>query len=163
MSVIIENAVPADVPDILMLIKELAVYERAENEVTVSAANLLRDGFGPDKIFDCFVARENDQVLGIALVYTKYSTWKGRCIYLEDIIVKEDKRGNGIGRKLFKEVVRFAKDNFAGRLEWQVLEWNEPAIGFYKKFNAEFDSTWINCRFTKEQLEGIDPENYDRF
>ena len=158
MSYTIEIALESDVPDILRLIKELAVYEKAANEVTVKESDLLKDGFGDDKIFDCFVARENESVLGIALIYTKYSTWKGRCIFLEDIIVSEDERGRGIGKELFRAVVKHAKNKAAGRLEWQVLDWNEPAIGFYKKFNSEFDPSWINCRFTREQLISIDPD-----
>jgi len=158
MSFEIEIALEADVPDILRLIKELAVYEKATNEVTVTESDLLHDGFGKDKIFDCFIARENKNVLGIALIYTKYSTWKGRCLFLEDIIVSEAERGRGIGKELFREVVREAKNKSAGRLEWQVLDWNQPAIGFYKKFNSEFDSSWINCRFTREQLITIDPD-----
>jgi GNAT superfamily N-acetyltransferase len=150
----IEPALASDVPAILQLIKQLAIYERAENEVTVTAAILEEDGFGPNKIFDCFIARSADNhVLGLALYYTKYSTWKGRCIYLEDIIVDETYRGNGIGKELFRAVYDVARQRQSGRLEWQVLEWNEPAIGFYKRFKSQFDSEWINCKFTYEQLQ----------
>jgi GNAT superfamily N-acetyltransferase len=148
----INEAETNDIPSILNLIKELAIYERAEGEVVVSEESLLADGFGKNKLFTCFVARLNNQVEGIALVYTKFSTWKGRCVFLEDIIVSESQRGKGIGSALFKRVIEYSKEVNAGRLEWQVLDWNEPAIAFYKKFNSEFDPTWINCRFTKDQL-----------
>jgi GNAT superfamily N-acetyltransferase len=95
-------------------------------------------------------------VVGISLLYTKYSTWKGKCIFLEDIIVTESYRSKGIGSLLFERSIQFAKDQNAGRLEWQVLDWNEPAIQFYKKFEALLDPTWINCKFTREQLAQIE-------
>jgi GNAT superfamily N-acetyltransferase len=94
-------------------------------------------------------------VVGIALLYTKYSTWKGRCIFLEDIIVTEKHRNKGIGKALFQRAIRYAAEQNAGRLEWQVLDWNESAIGFYKKFGALLDPTWINCKFTREQLKQL--------
>jgi len=156
MNVLVEQAVPEDIPSILALIRELAVYERAEGEVIVTADTLLQDGFGENKVFTCFVSRDKEIISGIALVYTKYSTWKGKCIFLEDIIVNERYRRHGIGSALFQRVIRFAKEKNAGRLEWQVLDWNEPAIEFYRKFEAEFDATWINCRFTGEQLMNME-------
>ena len=156
MNFLIEPANPSDIPEILSLIKQLALYEKAPNEVTVTLEILLRDGFGEHKIFDCFVARSSDNsLLGMALFYTKYSTWKGRCLYLEDIIVDQQHRGNGIGKELFRAVYDVARNTHAGRLEWQVLDWNEPAIGFYKRFKAHFDSEWINCKYTYEQLQQI--------
>jgi len=155
----IEPARPTDIPEVLSLIKQLALYEKAPDEVTVTHEILLRDGFGEHKIFDCFVARSTENaILGMALYYTKYSTWKGRCIYLEDIIVDQDFRGNGIGKELFRSVYHVARTNQAGRLEWQVLDWNESAIGFYKRFKAHFDSEWINCKFTFEQMQQISAE-----
>ena len=155
----IEQARPSDIPEVLSLIKQLALYEKAPNEVTVTQEILLRDGFGDHKIFDCFVARTADNsIVGMALYYTKYSTWKGRCIYLEDIIVDQEFRGNGIGKELFRSVYHVARITQAGRLEWQVLDWNEPAIGFYKRFEAHFDSEWINCKFTYEQMQQISAE-----
>lgn len=160
MSFTIESAVPADIPEILSLIKQLALYEKAPNEVTVTQDILLRDGFGDEKIFDCFVARTADNsILGLALYYTKYSTWKGRCLYLEDIIVSQRFRGKGIGKELFRAVYDVARRSHAGRLEWQVLDWNEPAIGFYKRFKAHFDYEWINCKFTYEQLQQTSSEH----
>jgi GNAT superfamily N-acetyltransferase len=156
MNFLIEPALPSDIPQVLSLIKQLALYEKAPDEVTVTHEILLRDGFGEHKIFDCFVARSSENsILGMALYYTKYSTWKGRCIYLEDIIVDQQFRGKGIGKELFRAVYHQARTMQAGRLEWQVLEWNEPAIGFYKRFKAQFDSEWINCKYTYEQLQQI--------
>jgi len=152
----IEAALETDVSAILAFIKELALYERAPLEVTVTEAMLLEDGFGKNKIYDCWVARENGIVQGIALTYIKYSTWKGKCLFLEDIIVKESERGRGIGKELFKKIISISKEQNMGRMEWQVLDWNQTAIDFYKKFDAVLDPTWINCKFTHEQLQAID-------
>lgn len=152
MDIIIRKGETKDIPGALALIKELAEYERAANEVTVTLEQLEEDGFGEDAVYKFFVAEADDKILGIALYYIKYSTWKGKCVFLEDIIVTEKQRGNKIGEKLFKEVVKVAKEMKVPRLEWQVLEWNEPAINFYKKFNANFDKEWINCKLTGEQL-----------
>lgn len=143
----------ADVPSLLSLIKELAIYEKAPLEVTVTLEQLIEDGFGTNKIFDFFVAELNSQIVGIALYYTKYSTWKGRCIFLEDIIVSEVHRGKGIGKLLFDEVAKIAKEQKVERLEWQVLEWNTPAIEFYKKYNANLDPEWINGKLVYAQLQ----------
>ena len=109
-------------------------------------------GFGMDKQFDFFVAEENNHVLGIALYYFKYSTWKGKCLILEDIIVTESQRGKGVGQLLFDEVVKVAKATNVRRMEWQVLDWNEPAINFYKKYPSHLDGEWINCKLTDKEL-----------
>jgi GNAT superfamily N-acetyltransferase len=151
----IEDARPADADAIAKLIRELALYERAPDEAVLTPEIILEDGFGPNKIFTCYVARLGADVVGIALLYTKYSTWKGRCVFLEDIIVTEKHRNKGIGKALFQRAIRYAAELKAGRLEWQVLDWNEPAIGFYKNFGAILDPTWINCKFTREQLEQL--------
>jgi len=161
--IIIRKARKKDVPFVLALIKELAVFEQAPNEVKVTLKELLRDGFGKKKVFDCFVAcltpstpllqmerGKGGEVVGIALYYIKYSTWKGKCIYLDDIIVTESHRGKGIGKKLFEEVIAVAKKMKVRKLEWQVLNWNEPAIGFYKKYSTVFDNEWINCKLVLE-------------
>src|ERR1051326_1677491 len=134
----IRKARKKDVPQILSLIKELAAYEKAPQEVKVSVKELLRDGFGKKKAYECFVAEIQSRkiITGIALYYIKYSTWKGRCIYLDDIIVTEKLRGQGIGKKLFEEVIKVAKKMKVRKLEWQVLNWNEPAINFYKKYST---------------------------
>lgn len=151
----VEEAQPDDAAAIAALIRELAHYERAPEEAVLTTEHILEDGFGPNKIFTCYLARSENQVLGIALLYTKYSTWKGRCVFLEDIIVTEKHRNKGIGKALFRRAIRYAAEQNAGRLEWQVLEWNESAIGFYKNFGAILDTTWINCKFTREQLQQL--------
>jgi GNAT superfamily N-acetyltransferase len=145
----------ADLQGILGLIKELAEYEKAPAEVEVTIAEMENWGFGDDKIFDFFVAEKNNVIVGLALYYYKYSTWKGKCLFLEDIIVTEKMRGTGIGKLLFDKIVEVAKKEKVRRLEWQVLDWNEPAIKFYKKYNATLDPEWLNGKLTNHQLEKL--------
>lgn len=145
----------SDLPQVLKLIKELATYEKAPNEVTVSVSDMERDGFGENPIFNLFVAEKEGIVIGISLYYIKYSTWKGKCVFLEDIIVTEEYRKYGIGKKLFDEVAKVAKQMQVKRMEWQVLEWNEPAINFYKKLNSHFDNEWVNCKLTDIELNNF--------
>jgi GNAT superfamily N-acetyltransferase len=142
-----------DLPQVLNLVKELAIYEKAPNEVEVTVSQMEEWGFGSDKIFDLFVAENNGKIVGMALYYYKYSTWKGKCLFLEDIIVTENERKNGFGKLLFDAVVQVAKKDKVKRMEWQVLEWNEPAIKFYKKTNTVFDDEWVNCKLTYEELQ----------
>ena len=130
-----------------------AVYERAPLEVTVTVEEMEKDGFGDNPIFQFFVAEMDNKIVGISLYYIKYSTWKGKCIFLEDIIVTKQLRKHGIGKRLFDEVVKVAKETKVKRLEWQVLEWNEPAIKFYEKLNSHFDGEWINCKLTDKEIE----------
>jgi GNAT superfamily N-acetyltransferase len=152
MNITIRKGVRDDLPQVLELIKELAAYEKAPGEVAVSIAEMERDGFGENPIFRFFVAELEHKIIGISLYYVKYSTWKGKCIFLEDIIVTEEHRKSGIGRRLFDEVVKVAKETKVRRMEWQVLEWNDPAINFYKKLDSHFDAEWVNCKLTGEQL-----------
>lgn len=152
MNISLRNAQRDDIPTIIELIRELAIYERAPKEVTVTAADLERDGFGPNPVFEVILACNEDQVLGMAFYYFSYSTWKGKCLYLEDIIVKQQFRGNKAGKLLFEAVIKKAKETGAKRMQWQVLEWNTPAINFYQKYGAVLDDTWINGKFTEEQL-----------
>ncbi|MCE3280947.1 MAG: family acetyltransferase [Bacteroidetes bacterium] len=153
MNIAIRKGEKKDLPQVLGLVKELAEYEKAPLEVSVTVAEMEEDGFGADPIFNFFVAEDENKIVGIALYYIKYSTWKGKCLFLEDIIVTEPYRKSGIGRKLFDEVVKAAKAMKSRRMEWQVLEWNEPAIKFYEKVNSNFDKEWINCKLTKEQID----------
>ncbi len=146
----IRKGVREDIPEALQLVKELAIYEKAPKEVTVTVEEMERDGFGNEAVFTFYVAETENGIVGMALYYIKYSTWKGKCVFLEDIIVTEEYRKLGIGKKLFDEVLRDAKQLNVRRLEWQVLEWNEPAIKFYEKMNAHFDKEWINCKMTFE-------------
>lgn len=142
-----------DLPQVYNLIKELAEYERAPQEVTTTLLEMERDGFGENAIYKFFVAENEEGVVGIALYYTAYSTWKGRMLFLEDLVVTERLRRTGIGKKLFNAVAREAKETGAKRFKWQVLEWNEPAIAFYKKIGANLDPEWINCNMTEEQIQ----------
>ncbi len=148
---IIRKARKEDLPAVLGLIKELAAYEKAPKEVKVTLKELERDGFGKKKVYACFVAQSSEnKIVGIALYYIKYSTWKGKCIYLDDIIVTKSMRRAGIGKKLFDAVVGVAEKMKVRKLEWQVLDWNKPAIGFYKKYRTVFDNEWINCKLVFE-------------
>lgn len=147
-----------DCPEILSLIKELADFEKAPHEMELSLEELEKDGFGKNPAYDVFVAEENGKVLGMALFYEKYSTWKGRSIYLEDLIVSQNHRKRGIGKKLFMAVMQEAKNRNSGRMEWQVLDWNQGAIKFYEKHGAELDAEWINCKFRRDKLQKIDHE-----
>jgi len=142
-----------DLPQVLGLVKELAIYEKAPAEVDVTLEEMKNWGFGKDKIFEFFVAEHNSKIVGIALYYYKYSTWKGKCLFLEDIIVTETYRRYGLGSKLFNEVALVAKQKKVRRMEWQVLEWNEPALKFYKKYNSHFDGEWVNCKLIFNQLQ----------
>lgn len=149
----IRKGTETDLSQALQLVRELAIYEKAPDEVEVTLEEMQNWGFGTDKIFEFFVAEERDTVVGIALYYYKYSTWKGKCLFLEDIIVTETYRRYGLGSKLFNEVVQVAKQQKVRRMEWQVLEWNEPAINFYKKYHASLDPEWINGKLTYRQLQ----------
>jgi GNAT superfamily N-acetyltransferase len=149
----IRKGVQEDLPQVLGLIQELAEYEKAPNEVDNTVERMIEEGFGEKAVFEFFVAEENDKLVGIAIYYYSYSTWKGKCVYLEDLVVTESYRQQGIGKKLFDKVVEVAKNCGAGRLSWQVLDWNEPAINFYKKLHAELDGEWINCTLRKDALQ----------
>ncbi len=142
-----------DVKAVHALIVELAIYERAEQEVSNTEDQLLRDGFGEDPVYELLVAETEEKVVGMALWYTKYSTWKGKCGYLEDLVVQADVRGRGIGKALFLEVAKACAHRGYGRMEWQVLDWNEPAIGFYRSLGAGLDPEWLNGKLTKDELQ----------
>lgn len=158
MEFVIRKGKQEDCPAVLKLIRELAIYERAEKEAELSLKELEQDGFGSQAIYDLLVAEKDEQIIGMALYYEKYSTWKGRSIYLEDLIVTEKARGIGAGKALFNAVAKEAKKRNSGRMEWQVLDWNQPAIDFYEKAGAELDDEWINCKFRREDLQ---QKNFD--
>lgn len=145
MSINIRRAVKEDCPRLLELITELAVYEKAPNDVTVTLEHFMESGFGETPVWWAFVAEANGVIQGFALYYIRYSTWKGQAMYLEDIIVTEAMRGQKIGKLLFDRLIEEAKEKKFNRIIWQVLKWNEPAINFYKKYNAELDGEWFNC------------------
>ncbi|MCX8471350.1 MAG: hypothetical protein RLZZ118_2021 [Bacteroidota bacterium] len=142
---------PAQIQDcqaMLALVKELAVYEKAPDEVTISLEHFMESGFGKNPVYWAFVAEENNIIIGFALCYKRFSTWKGQRCYLEDIIVTEEHRGKGVGKLLMDKVLQDAEEkNFHG-VSWQVLDWNTPAIEFYKKYKTNFDAEWVNCMVT---------------
>jgi GNAT superfamily N-acetyltransferase len=140
----IRTATKNDLPQVLDLIKELALYEKAPEEVTITLEELEKDGFGEHPLYWIILAENEDGIVGMSFYYIRYSTWKGKCLYLEDIVVKEAFRGQKVGKLLFEETIKAAKAMDAKLMNWQVLDWNEPAINFYKKFNAELDGEWIN-------------------
>ncbi len=140
----IRKAEAADCPRMLELVRELAVFERAPDAVTVSMDEFVDAGFGPAPVWEAFVAEVDGLVVGISLFYIRYSTWKGRRLYLEDIIVTEAMRGRGLGKRLFDETLALCRTRGYQGMAWQVLDWNEPAIDFYRKYGATFDGEWVN-------------------
>jgi GNAT superfamily N-acetyltransferase len=145
MDIKIRKAVKEDCKRILELVKELAVYERAPKEVTVKLDHFEQSGFGSRRVWWAYVAEVNGKVEGFALYYIRFSTWKGQRMYLEDFYVTEEMRGKGLGKLLFDKLIEEGKKKKFHGIQWQVLEWNEPAINFYKKYNAVFDGEWFNC------------------
>lgn len=152
MSITVRKAIKEDCPRLLELIQELAVYEKAPDEVTVTLQHFEESGFGQNPVWWAFVAEENDIVAGFALYYIRYSTWKGQRMYLEDILVTEKSRGKGLGKLLMDRLIEEAREKKLNAIVWQVLEWNEPAINFYKKYNADFDPEWINCSLELKKI-----------
>ena len=142
---VIRRAVREDCARILELVKELAEYERAPHEVTVTLEHFEESGFGEQPVWWAFVAEMDGRVEGFALYYIRFSTWKGQRMYLEDFLVTEKLRGQGIGKLLFDQLIAEAGEKGFDGIVWQVLEWNEPAINFYKKYKAHFDAEWVNC------------------
>ncbi len=152
MKVIVRKGEKDDIPAVLALIKKLALFEKAPHEVTNTEADMLKDGFGASPVFRLQVAEVDGFIAGMAIYFIKYSTWKGKGIYLDDIVVNEQYRGKGIGKKLLDAVIADSFNSGARQLHWQVLDWNEPAIAFYKKYEASMDSEWINCKLDQQQL-----------
>jgi GNAT superfamily N-acetyltransferase len=146
MSIQIRRAVAADCTRMMELIHELAVYEKAPEQVSVDFNHFVESGFGSTPVWWAFIAEENGRVHGFALWYIRYSTWKGQRMYLEDLLVTEKMRGKGIGKLLFDQLMKECKAKKYSGMMWQVLDWNEPAINFYKKYpTATFDDEWLNC------------------
>ncbi|MBK5285289.1 MAG: GNAT family N-acetyltransferase [Bacteroidia bacterium] len=153
MKVNIRKGEKKDIPQALQLVKELALYERAPEEVITTVQQMEKDGFGENPVFRFLVAEMEKEIIGMALYYTAYSTWKGKYIYLDDLIVTEKQRRTGAGKLLFDALLKEAKREGANQMRWHVLEWNEPAINFYKKYNAVLDPEWITGRMSKEEIE----------
>jgi len=153
MNINIRTAVAQDCPALLELIHELALYEKAPEEVTVTLQEFIDAGFGDQPVWKAFVAEVDGRIVGFALYYTRYSTWKGCRLYLEDFIVTEDYRGKGIGKILFERVMQEARDKGYNGMSWQVLDWNAPALNFYNKYNAKLEAGWLNASFSTEVLQ----------
>jgi GNAT superfamily N-acetyltransferase len=145
MDVRIRRAVKEDCQRMMDLVHELAVYEKAPHEVTIKMEHFVESGFGEHPVWWAFVAEVDGVVQGFALYYIRFSTWKGQRMYLEDFLVTEKMRGKGLGKQLFDQLFEEAKSRKLTGIQWQVLEWNEPAINFYRKYNPSFDGEWVNC------------------
>ena len=146
MDIQIRKAVQQDCESIMKLVHELAVYEKAPDEVTVSMEHFIESGFGEKPVWEACVAEHENNVIGFALYYIRYSTWKGQRMYLEDLLVTESMRGKGAGKLLFNKLIEECKQKKYSGLVWQVLDWNEPAINFYKKYEGvKIENEWLNC------------------
>jgi GNAT superfamily N-acetyltransferase len=151
----IRKGIEGDLPRTLELVKELAAYERALGEVSNTVQAMKEDGFGKNPIFGFFVAEVDQEIVGVSLYYYRYSTWKGKRLYLEDIIVTERMRGQGIGKLLFEATLHYSLNQNCTGMMWQVLDWNEPAINFYKKYSAKMDGEWVNCTLEADEIRQI--------
>jgi GNAT superfamily N-acetyltransferase len=151
---IIRKGLETDLADVHELVRELALYEKAPDEVETTVESMRKDGFGNNPVFGFHVAEIESKIVGLSLYYYRYSTWKGKLLYLEDLIVREDYRGNGIGRKLMEATILEARHQNCNGLQWQVLEWNQPAIDFYNIYKPILDKEWINCRLSRDQIHG---------
>ena len=145
-----------DCPRLLELVRELALFERAPEEVTVTLQEFEDAGFGENPVWKAYVAEVDGLIVGFALYYVRYSTWKGCRMYLEDLIITEAFRGKGIGKLLFDQLILEAKELGFSGMVWQVLDWNEPAINFYKKYEAIVEAGWLNASLSREQLLKIE-------
>ena len=152
MEINLRKATESDIHAIMKLVHELAEFEREPDEVINTEEQMKVEGFGANPSFYAILAEVDGIVRGMLVYFYSYSTWKGKSIYIDDIIVNEEFRGLGIGRKLMEATIMVAKEEGVGKLHWQVLEWNEQAIKFYNKYSPEYDAEWINCSLNKEQM-----------
>ncbi|MDH5367078.1 MAG: GNAT family N-acetyltransferase [Cyclobacteriaceae bacterium] len=142
----IRKGIKKDIPRALELIIELASFEKSEDEVMTTVESMEKDGFGSNSLFEFYVAENDTEIIGIALFYYRYSTWKGRRLYLEDLVVTETERRRGVGKMLLDKLIEHAKSHDCSGVVWQVLDWNKSAIDFYKKtYNAKIDGEWLGC------------------
>ena len=149
----IRKATKNDMPSVLELIQELATFEKEPDAVVVTVDDLVRDGFSENPLFQCFVAEVDNEIIGMALYYYRFSTWKGKTIHLEDLIVRESKRGTGAGFALYKEIIKQGKAENVRRIEWNVLDWNTPAIDFYEKSGAKVLGDWRVVHMDENGIE----------
>lgn len=151
----IRTATPADMPAVLNLIKELAIFEKEPDAVVITVDDLIKDGFGETPLFNVIVAEKDNVIIGMALFYYRFSTWKGKTIHLEDLIVTETERGTGAGMALYKEVIKIAKNEGVRRVEWVVLNWNTPAINFYKNSGATVLEDWYTVQMDEQSIHAF--------
>ena len=154
MDFIVRKGTQKDLPDVLRLVRELALFEKAPLEVTNTVNDMESDLFGEKPAAGFHVAVLKNEIVGIAVYFIKYSTWKGKGLYLDDLIVTESQRGNGIGQKLFDAFMGEAKRTGAKQVHWQVLDWNTSAIDFYKKLGASIEAEWLDCKMTEKKIDG---------
>ena len=155
MKTTIRKGVKEDLPSVLELIKELANYEKSLEEVTITLKDLENDGFGDHPWYWFLVAEHNKKIIGLSFYFIRYSTWKGKFLFLEDFVIKKEYRNQGIGRLLFEETINICKKQNLNGMIWQVLDWNNSAIKFYKKYNAEISKKWLNGKLSKNQIDKI--------
>ena len=153
MNISVRLSTPVDMPQVLRLIKELAAFEKEPDAVIITVDTLVKEGFGKSPLFTCFVAEVEEKIVGMALVYDRFSTWKGRSIHLEDLIVNEKMRGTGVGKALYSKVIAYAAAQKVKRLEWVVLDWNEGAIKFYEKNGARMLKDWYIVQMDEEGIK----------
>ena len=151
----IREAKKEDVPFILDMIKQLAIYEKAEDRVKVNETQLSEDGFGEHPLFQSLILELDNKPVGMALFYNRYSTWKGKSLYLEDLYIIPEARGHKLGIQTMKYLAQYAIDTNCYRFEWQVLDWNEPSIKFYQSLNTDLDGEWINCRLEGDGIKQL--------
>jgi|TARA_B100000959_G_C14745139_1_gene526776 GNAT superfamily N-acetyltransferase len=155
MRIIIRKGIKKDLSSVLRLIKELADYENAIDQVTITLEDLEQDGFGAHPWFWFLVAEKDDEIIGLSFYWIRYSTWKGKFLFLEDFVIKEEYRRQGIGSKLFEETIKICNKLNLNGMIWQVLDWNSSAIDFYKKYDANISKDWLNGKLTKKQIKKI--------
>ncbi|MGW1454598.1 N-acetyltransferase family protein [Salegentibacter agarivorans] len=149
----IRKARPEDMPSVIELIQELAEFEKEPEAVIITAEDLKRDGFGENPSFTCFVAEAEGKIEGMALCYFRYSTWKGKTVHLEDLVVRENMRGKGLGNALYKRVIQFAKEEGVKRTEWVVLDWNTHARDFYSRSGATVFTHWCTVQMEEQAMD----------
>jgi len=155
MKIKIRKGVKTDLPSVLKLIIELADYENAKDQVTITLDDLVEDGFSQNPCYWFLVAEKDNEIVGLSFYWIRYSTWKGKFLFLEDFVIKEKFRRQGIGSILFEETIKICKELNLNGMIWQVLDWNNPAINFYKKYHSEISSNWLNGKLTKKQIDEI--------